>query len=234
MSKVRKRVALITGASKGIGKAVFNQFKTKGYTVLGIARTIKKTSRTRRCDITDEHETKRLFAGIIREFGRLDVLVNCAGAASCEDIARISKDDWNYIIETNLTGTFLCSKFALQKMKKQKFGKIVNIGSLAGRYRSRVASVAYTASKAGVIGLTRQLAYHYAKYNININCVCPSQTKTPMLMKHISKAKQLQLVKNIPAGRLATAREIAEVVYFLTTDSASYINGAVLDVNGAQ
>jgi NAD(P)-dependent dehydrogenase (short-subunit alcohol dehydrogenase family) len=136
-------------------------------------------------------------------------------------------------LNTNLKGAFFLCKHALHDMLARRYGKIVNVSSIAGRNRSIVASAAYTSSKYGLIGLTRQLAFHYASSNININCVCPSQTETPMLAR-APKEKIEALVATIPARRLGTPGEVAECVLFLCSDAVGYVNGAVLDVNGAQ
>ena len=177
---------------------------------------------------------KDLFAELVATFGQVDILVNNAGIVTHGDILETSFEAWEDVMRTNLTGAFLCCKHALGHMKDRRYGKVLNISSIAGRSRSTMASVAYTCSKYGIVGLTRQLALHYASYNININCVCPSQTRTPMLVENVSQERIDALVSNIPAGRLAETRDIAETVYFLSTDASAYINGAAIDVNGGQ
>jgi 3-oxoacyl-[acyl-carrier protein] reductase len=230
----KKRVALVTGASKGIGEAIFTLFNQKEIQAIGISRHIPLTETTLRCDVTKETEVRDLVDELVHSFGRIDILVNNAGIVSHKDIFEMSLDEWHDILDTNLTGAFLCSKYVLKYMIKNRYGKIINISSIAGRFRSQVASAAYTASKYGIIGLSRQLAFHYAKYNININVVSPSQTETSMLMDSISDQKLKEIVSHIPAERLARPKDVAEVVYFLSMDESSYINGAVIDVNGAQ
>lgn len=229
-----KRVAVATGAARGIGKVISDLFVDRGITAIGVSRHIELSGTTRQCDIRDEAAVKALFAELIDTFGHIDILVNNAGIVTHGDILETSFEEWENVIRTNLTGAFLCCKHILKHMKERRYGKIVNISSIAGRFRSSMASVAYTCSKYGIVGLTRQLALHYAKYNININCVCPSQTRTPMLVQNISQERIDTLVSEIPAGRLAEPDDIAEVVYFLSTDATSYINGAVIDVNGGQ
>jgi 3-oxoacyl-[acyl-carrier protein] reductase len=229
-----KRIAIVTGASQGIGKAIYCLFAERGITTIGVSRHIALSDTTRRCDLRSEAAVQELCAELVGTFGHIDILVNNAGTVTHGDILETSLDDWENVIQTNLTGTFLCCKHVLGHMKERHYGKIVNISSIAGRFRSSMASVAYTCSKYGVVGLTRQLALHYARHNININCVCPSQTRTPMLVEKVSQERINQLVSTIPAGRLAEPDDIARAVYFLATDEASYINGAVIDVNGGQ
>lgn len=228
------RVALITGASKGIGKAIFDLFKERGITAIGISLRIERSTFTRPCDIRNEEQIKTLITELISTYHHIDILVNNVGIVTHSDILDTTLEEWEHVIRTNLTGVFLTSKHVLGHMKERGYGKIVNISSIAGRFRSSMASAAYTCSKYGVIGLTRQLAYHYAPYGININCVCPSQTRTPMLVETVSEQEIRALVSKIPAGRLAEPLDIAEAAYFLCSDSAAYINGAVLDVNGGQ
>ena len=229
-----KRVAVVTGASKGIGKAIRTLFIQHGIITIGISRDIEIDDTTRQCDIRDEAMVKWQMDELISTFGHIDIFVNNAGIATCDDILDTSLKDWENVIRTNLTGTFLCCKHVLGHMKKRRYGKVINISSIAGRFRSMTASVAYTCSKYGVVGLTRQLALHYAKHNINVNCVCPSQTETPMLLENVSQKDIAALVKSIPAGRLAQPLDIAETVVFLSPDAASYINGTALDINGGQ
>lgn len=229
-----KRVAVVTGASRGIGKAICGLFVEHGITAIGVSRSIEMSNTTRQCDIRNETAVKSLLAELVDTFGHIDILVNNAGIVTHKDILEIPLEDWENVMRTNLTGAFLCCKHILKYMKEQRYGKIINISSIAGHFRSSMASVAYTCSKYGLVGLTRQLVLHYAKYNININCVCPSQTWTSTLVENISQERIDALVSNIPAGRLAKPDDIAQVVYFLSTDAASYINGAVIDVNGGQ
>lgn len=230
----RNKVAIITGASQGIGKCIHEFFLEKNLNAIGVSRSIELAKYTRRCDITNEDNVKSLFKEVLKSFGSIDILVNNAGISTRTDIIDMEIGEWENVVATNLTGIFLCAKYALKVMKSQKYGKIVNVSSIAGRFRSSMASVAYTASKYGVIGITRQLALHYAKYNININCVAPSQTKTSMLLDNISEEQLREFSLSIPAGRLAEPVDIANAVWFLVSDEASYINGAVLDINGGQ
>jgi 3-oxoacyl-[acyl-carrier protein] reductase len=227
-----KLVAIVTGASRGIGLSIYNKFLSEGIDVVGVA--LHRSESSIECDITKEHEVEKVVSDTFDKYGHLDILVNCAGIVTSQDIVDTSVEQWNRVISTNLTGAFIFSKHTLRYMKQQRSGKIINIGSIAGRHRSISASVEYTCSKYGLIGLTRQLAYQYSKYNININCVCPSQTKTDMLLSNFDAQSITELESNIPIGRLAVPNDISNIVYFLVTEQASYVSGAVLDVNGGQ
>ena len=176
-----EKVAIITGGSKGIGKSVIDLFKSEGIICYDFSRS------TNKIDITDEKSVEMNVESVIRKHGKIDILVNNAGIVSTTDILDMSLIEWKNIIDVNLTGMFIMTKSVLKYMKEEQYGKIVNVSSIAGTDRSKVASVAYTSSKHGVIGFTRQLSLSYAKHGININCVAPSQTKTEMLTNNISE-----------------------------------------------
>jgi 3-oxoacyl-[acyl-carrier protein] reductase len=234
MSPDSPNVAVVTGGSRGIGKATVNLFREQGWTVLAISRSLQNTAQTRSCDVGDEDAVRRVFEEIVTDLGKIDFLVNCAATASTERAMDSTATGWEEVLRTNLIGTFLCSKYALKDMLKRRFGKIVNVSSIAGRSYSRTASVAYTSSKYGVIGLTRQLAAEFGPEGINVNCVCPSQTKTDMLVSKISEQKIKELQALVPLRRLAEPEEIARTILFLVSKGASYLNGAVIDINGGQ
>ncbi|OFW07581.1 MAG: hypothetical protein A3H96_00050 [Acidobacteria bacterium RIFCSPLOWO2_02_FULL_67_36] len=234
MSDTGARVALVTGASRGIGRATVVLFSSRGITTVGLARGLADTPLTRRGDVADETDVRRVCDDVVATFGRIDILVNCAGIATTGDPLALSVDDWETVLRTNLIGTYLCCKHVLPVMRRHGFGRIVNVASIAGRSHSRTASVAYTASKYGVVGLTRQLAAAFGRDGISINCVAPSQTKTDMLAAAATLEQLDAVAAANPLGRLAEPREVAEAIGFLASDAASYINGAVLDVNGGQ
>ena len=232
MSSSANKTALVTGGSQGIGLAIVELFRQKGITTISVSRHDNTNEHHISCDVSDEVAVKALIAKVISEYRKIDILVNNAGISSIGNIDEISLDEWNEVIRVNLTSAFLCSKLVLNHMRTRNQGKLVNMASIAGRHRSVTASVAYTCSKYGMIGLTRQLALHYAQYNININCVCPSQTITPMLIDNLSSERIKELEENVPARRLAKPEEIAKTVYFLTSEASSYMHGSCLDVNG--
>ncbi len=174
----------------------------------------------------------RAFHRIVERLGRVDILVNCAGIVSMTDPLRLRLADWEAVLRTNLIGTYFCCKQALSHMRRQRYGRIVNLSSIAGRSYSRSASLAYTSSKYAVIGLTRQLAAQFGKNHITVNCICPSETRSEMLLRAVPRARLRSAARANPLGRLAEPSEVAQAIAFLTSDAASYINGAVLDING--
>lgn len=234
MSVDGKRLAVVTGASTGIGKVTAELLRSQGIATVGISRRLEDASWTRRCDVTDEKSVERVFQEILSTFGGIHILVNCAAIVSTAGLLDVSVQDWEIVLRTNLIGTYLCCKHAIIHMRGRRWGKIVNVSSIAGRSYSRTASVAYTCSKYGVIGLTRHLAATFGKDGININCVAPSQTLTETLLINVSKAQLEELASSNPLGRLADPKEVAQTICFLVSDAASYINGAVIDVNGGQ
>ena len=232
MSGKPRQIAIVTGASSGIGKATASLLKARAMTIIGLSRHLPDTLTTLRCDVTNEQAVARVFGHVLERFGRIDVLVNCAGVASRVKALHVSLEEWERVLRTNLIGTYLCCKYAITSMRKRRYGKIVNIASSAARSYSRTSSVAYTSSKYAVIGLTRQLAANFGIDGININCLCPSETLSEMLRAYVAPKRLRALATAHPMGRLAEPREVAEVIGFLISDSASYLNGAVIDVNG--
>jgi 3-oxoacyl-[acyl-carrier protein] reductase len=224
-------VAVVTGGRTGIGKATAELLVKRGFVTIRLSRTIDETDRNRRCDVNDEHAVTRVFSEVVNRFGRLDVLVNAAGIASVAGPLDLTVEDWTDILRTNVIGTYLCCQHAIPVMQRQRYGKIVNISSIAARGHSETASVAYTASKYAVVGLTRQLAANFGRDGITVNCVCPSQTKTEML-DAVPAERLEQLASRTAAGRLAEPEEVAAAIAFLASDAAGYVNGAVLDVHG--
>ena len=234
ISNLDSKIAIVTGSSRGIGKSIKENFIDEGITVVGVSRNTKNNKLDKKCDIRNEFEVRELIDDVIKEFGRIDILINNAGIVTFKDITQTDLEDWNNVFSTNLTGPFLLCKYVLPYMKKMKYGKIVNVSSIAARSYSKTASVEYTSSKYGLIGLTKQLAYKYGKYNLNINCICPSQTKTEMLLKNLTKKQISEIEEQIPLGRIAKPEQIADLVYFLSSDYSNYINGSVIDINAGQ
>ena len=231
MSNDAQRVAVVTGGRSGIGKATAKLLVTRGFVAICISRTIDDNDTNWRCDVGDEDAVCRVFSEIENRFGRLDVLVNAAGIVSLSGPLDLTVQDWMNVMRTNVIGTYLCCKHAIPLMQRRRYGKIVNISSIATRGYSETASVAYTASKYAVNGLTRQLAANFAKDGICVNCVCPSQTKTEMLAA-VPVERLERRASRTAVGRLAEPEEVAEAIAFLASHGASYINGALLDVNG--
>ena len=223
---------LVLGGSKGIGHEVCRQFTNSGALVTSIARSeclIESVSNIT-CDISDN----RMLTEALATINDIDILVNVAGTNLCESIFYIDDIEWDRVLDTNLKSFYTSIKHAASLMKPKKKGKIVNVSSIAGRSKSIVSGVHYTASKYGIIGLTKQVAQELGPFGINVNCTCPSQTMTDMLVSSMSKQQIVELESKIPVRKISTAIEQALPILFLCTDSASYIHGAAIDINGGQ
>ena len=234
----KNNIVLVVGGSRGIGRGVVDAFLKSGSRVFYASRHPMKNAESNDAvhipvDLTEESEIKKLFE-VVDSYGRLDILVNSAAINFSKKNEDISIEEWNLVIQTNLSASFCLCKEALVRMKHQKRGKIVNISSIAGRHRSLVSGVHYVSSKAGLIGLTKQLAFEAAEYNINVNALCPSQTMTDMLQKSMTQDEIKNLKTNIPLNRLASVEDQVGVILFLCSDAASYITGTYIDVNGGQ
>jgi len=214
------RTVVVVGGTSGIGEGVVEAFRNSGDQVFSIGRG--------NCDITNQAEVDAYFS----QFTNIDVLINNAAINYCKNIENISLMEWNKVLNTNLTSYFYIIKTAIPMMKRG--AKIVNVSSIAGRSKSVVSGVHYTSSKAGVIGLTRQLSRELGPIGININCVCPSQTLTPMLKQSMTRQQICELESNIPLRRLASVEDVVGPILFLCSEGASYIHGACIDVNGGQ
>lgn len=227
---------LVTGGSKGIGRGVVEAFVVAGADVYYASRSpIKNDIKAThiKTDLSKEEEIQDLFKELDKRC-LVDVVINAAAINYCKTIENISLGEWDEVINLNLRSIFIICKEAIKRMKKSGYGKIVNISSIAGRYRSIVSGVHYVASKAAIIGLTRQLAYEVAEFNINVNTVCPSQTQTDMLNKSMSYKQIKKLEESIPLKRIATVKEQVGPILFLCSDAASYMTGTFLDINGGQ
>lgn len=212
---------VVVGSSKGIGKGVFDSFKSLGAEVIGI-------SRSNGVDISNKIEIDLFFENI----KSIDFLINVAGINYCKKIQDIEFSEWNDVINTNLSSFFYIIKKSIPLMKSG--GRIVNVSSIAGRNKSIVSGVHYTSSKAGIIGLTRQLAHELGPKGINVNCTCPSQTLTPMLAESMSDNQISKLSSTIPLKRIASVDEQVGPIIFLCSQLSNYLNGCIIDVNGGQ
>jgi|HigsolmetaAR204D_1030405.scaffolds.fasta_scaffold08403_2 Dehydrogenases with different specificities (related to short-chain alcohol dehydrogenases) len=243
-----RRTALITGAASGIGREIAQQFSNLECTLILLDRNenVEETAlelRREGCDaysytvdLTIEREILAMVEEVKSRFAGCSMLVNCAGVApkvagGPVPLEDINTEAWEQVLKVNLTAPFILCREFLPGMKSRRFGRVVNVASVAGRTFRPRASIDYAASKAGLVGLTRRLAGEFAPYGITINCVAPGRVHTPM--SGISSAESLSIAQaSIPMGRSGTVQEVASTVRFLTSDEASFITGACIDVNG--
>ncbi len=185
-------------------------------------------------DVSDEAQAEAMVAATVEQFGTVDILVNNAGILrTTMPLETISLEEWNLMMTVNVTGVFLCTKAVLPIMKRQRSGKIVNISSSAGRSTSTFGGAHYTTSKAAVLGLTRHTAREVASYNINVNAIAPGSMDTDMIREMSTPEYIAEQERKIPMGRLGTTQDTANLVAFLCSEESSYINGATIDLNGA-
>ena len=228
----KDKIVLVFGGSKGIGKEVCEQFLRHNAKVYCISRTNPFISNVNfiQCDISKESDISNVFS----RFNKVDFVINVAGTNLCQPIENISIEEWDRLMSINLRSFFIICKQSVKLMKPFNYGRIVNVSSIAGRNKSIVSGVHYTASKYGVIGLTKQLANEVSQFNILVNSVCPSQTMTQMLKQSMSNKQREQLEQSIPVKKIASTKEQAMPILFLCSSAASYIAGTTLDVNGGQ
>jgi 3-oxoacyl-[acyl-carrier protein] reductase len=236
-----KRVALVTGGSRGIGRAIAIALAKDGLDVVvnytaneaAAAETLSLMGggSLSRFDVADAAQVDAAVKQIATEKGRLDVLVNNAGIAIDGLLLRTKKDDWQHTLDVNLTGTFLCCKAAARYLLKSESGRIVNLSSVVGE-QGNAGQVSYAASKAGLIGLTKTLARELASRGITVNCVTPGFIETDMTAAHVQGDNREALLKQIPLGRIGKPQDVAEAVRFLVSEAASYVTGQVVRVNG--
>jgi 3-oxoacyl-[acyl-carrier protein] reductase len=232
-----RRVALVTGASRGIGRAIAAALAAQGFQVIGTATTeagaagIAATGvQGRVLNVTDAAAVDAAVDAVVKEHGGLHVLVNNAGITRDTLALRMKDDDWDAVLDTNLKAVFRLSRAVLRPMMKQRWGRIVNITSVVGA-SGNAGQANYAAAKAGVAGLTRALARELGSRNITVNCVAPGFIATDMT-EGLPEVQQAALLAQIPIGRLGTAEEVAHAVAFLASPLAGYVTGTELHVNG--
>ena len=245
--RLASKIALITGGSGGFGQATCQRFIEEGSTVIladideeklaDLERQYRDKSNQVKCmtfDVSDFEKVELGVNDIIAEYGKIDILVNNAGYLPQNDHWLENPiEDWHKVINVNLSGEFYCARAVANQMMERRDGRIINISSSAFRHGGVPGGggVSYTASKAGVIGLTRSLAKALGPYNVTVNAIAPGPTLTPMTEDWLPQSED-KLTENIPLGRLGTPKDIANAALFLASEDASFITGACLDVNG--
>tara|TARA_B100000678_G_scaffold128085_1_gene107258 strand:- start:354 stop:1088 length:735 start_codon:yes stop_codon:yes gene_type:complete len=239
MINFKNKNILITGASGGIGNELVKKFVSLGGNVLGSGTNSEKLDKikkqypnikVKKFDIAEHLRIEEFIDDVSLELGGLDILINNAGTNADNLSLRMKEEEWKKVIDINLTATFLLSKHAIKKMLKSKFGRIVNITSVVG-HTGNLGQSNYSASKAGIIGMSKSLAIEYAKKNITVNCVSPGFIISDMTMNIAEKVK-LYLTSRIPMGKLGTGEDVSNCVAFLSSEQASYVTGETLHVNG--
>jgi 3-oxoacyl-[acyl-carrier protein] reductase len=243
------RVALVTGASRGIGAATAEVLAARGAKVAVSARTVsdlEQVAATIRknggqalaipCDVLDQGQVEAMVRRVVETWGRLDILVNNAGLGTpTMPVEVIPPADWDHTVALNLKSAFLCLRAAVPVMKQQKYGRIVSVSSFAGRNFSRISGPHYSAAKAGLLALTKHMAVELGPFGIGVNSVAPSIVLTARVKGKWdarSAEEQERVLAGIPLRRLAQPSEVATVIAFLASDDASYVNGVCIDING--
>ena len=239
MINFKNKKILITGASGGIGGALVKKFVSLEGNVLGTGTKtekldlIKKNNpsiKVKKFDISEHSRIEEFIENVALELDGLDILINNAGINADNLSLRMKDEEWKKVVDVNLTSTFLLSKYAIKKMLKNKFGRIVNITSVVA-HTGNLGQSNYSASKAGLIGMSKSMAIEYAKKNITVNCVSPGFIVSDMTMNIAEKVK-LYLTSRIPMGKLGTGEDVSNCVVFLSSELASYITGETIHVNG--
>tara|TARA_B100001564_G_scaffold344506_1_gene342160 strand:- start:4 stop:741 length:738 start_codon:yes stop_codon:yes gene_type:complete len=240
MKELKNKNIIVTGATGGIGNSIVEKLYEYEANVLASGTKLDKLEELKskfnnikilNFDISQSDKIETFIENASKEFeGNLDCIVNNAGITKDNLAIRMNLEEWKKVIDINLTSTFLMSKFAIKKMLKNKKGKIINITSVVG-HTGNLGQTNYTASKAGIIAMSKSLAIEYAKKNINVNCISPGFIKTAMTDKIDEKFKEI-VISKIPSGRLGEPEDIANAVLFLASSQSDYINGETLHVNG--
>ena len=239
MKDLENKKIIVTGASGGIGNSIVEKLNECGAYILASGTRVEKLEELKnkfrnvkilKFDISQNEKIEEFIENASKELGGLDCIVNNAGITQDNLAIRMNLEEWKKVVDLNLTSTFLMSKFAVKKMLKNKKGKIINITSVVG-HTGNLGQANYTASKAGVIAMSKSLAIEYAKKNINVNCISPGFIKTAMTDKIDEKFKEV-IISKIPSARLGEPQDIANAVIFLASSQSDYINGETIHVNG--
>ncbi|HYV99398.1 MAG TPA: SDR family NAD(P)-dependent oxidoreductase [Gemmatimonadaceae bacterium] len=236
------RVAIITGAGRGLGRAAAMRLHERGASVAVNVRDRARADEVVRAfgergfavpgDVAAPGLPEQIVAQTIERFGRVDIVVNNAAMARSTRFGSLTADEWRETLEVNMTAPFLLTKAVLPFMKEQHYGRIINISSSAGRQVSTLGGAHYTASKAGLLGFTRAAAKELGKFGITVNAICPGMIDTELTHEHASDELLERLAAGYPVPRLGTAREVADLICFAASEAAGYITGTSLDING--
>ena len=236
---LKNKKVLITGATGGIGNSLLQKFSELGATILATGTNEEKLVNIKKnypkievesFKLQEHDKIEKFIENVEKKLDGLDILVNNAGITLDNLSIRLTEENWKKVIDLNLNSTFLMCKYAIKKMLKKKYGKIINITSIVG-HTGNLGQANYSASKAGIVAFSKSLAIEYAKKNININCVSPGFIKTEMTDKIDDEFKKVLLSK-IPSGSLGSGEDVSNCVVFLASDMANYINGETIHVNG--
>jgi len=239
------RVAIVTGAGAGVGAGIAAMLAEAGAAVTvadldgeRAASTAKAIERrggraiTVTADVSDAHEIDALVCQTVTDLGGIDILVNNAGIATTELVEDLDEEKWRGVLDVNLTGPFLCCKAVLPHMRRKRWGRIVNVASVAAKRISFTGAASYTASKAGLLGFTRHLAYEVAPHGINVNAICPGPTMTPMYERNADEETRRERIALVPKGRWLTPEDHGRVTVFLRSEAADALCGLAIDVDG--
>ena len=235
-------MAIVTGAARGLGRAVAARLHERGASVVVNVRDRARADSVASAlgdravgiagDITETGFPEALARGAVERFGRIDILINNAALARSTRLPELTADEFREALEVNMMAPFLLTKAVLPMMREQQFGRIINISSSAGRMVSTLGGAHYTASKAGLLGLTRAAAKELGPLGITVNAICPGMIDTELTREHASNEFLERLAASFPIRRLGTAQEVADLICFIASDAAGYITGASLDING--
>jgi NAD(P)-dependent dehydrogenase (short-subunit alcohol dehydrogenase family) len=242
--RLEGKVALVTGAARGIGEAVTRRFVGEGAAVIACdwlgeendqlaAELTSQGHRilARRLDVARSAEIRAAVAAGLEAFGHIDILVNNAGISPKKGFLEYTEQDWDAVLAVDLTGEYLCIRHVVEHMMERSYGRIVNLSSSAWRSGGVAGGIPYASAKAGVIGLTRSLAVTLGPHGITVNAVAPGPTTTPLTDEWLP-ARQVDVVRRIPLGRVGRPEDVANAILFLASDEAAYVTGICLDVNG--
>ena len=242
MPDFSSRVAIVTGAARGLGRAVAERLLERG---AGVAVNVRDAARAEALaaalgdralaapgDITAEGVPDQIVRRTLDRFGRIDILINNAAFARSTRLANLSAEEFRGALEVNMVAPFLLTKAVMPTMQAQRYGRIINVSSSAGRMVSTLGGAHYTASKTGLLGLTRATAKELGKFGITVNAVCPGMIDTELTHEHASPELLERLAAGYPVPRLGTAREVADLICFAASEAAGYITGTSLDING--